>query len=212
MLRKKLNKIRVPQELSRNSIIFNAVIFLVLGILLGILSKWLDNLAIDDTIWWQHFIGLLDLRNFMSGFSVWLLLSLIIAVFSNAPLSAAVNVFLFLLGMTVSYHLYTVIFSGFNPMGYMMIWYGITLVSPILAFICWYARSRSFVSMLLSGIILSVMILSCFGVGFWYFDIKSILDTFAFIMAVVVLHTGLGRTIGALIIAVALAFGIRIVF
>lgn len=66
--------------------------------------------------------------------------------------------------------------------------------------------------MLLGGIILSVMVLTCFGVGFWYFDIKSILDTFAFIMAVVVLHTNIFSTIGALVIAVALAFGIRIVF
>ena len=212
MLRKKLNKIRTPQETTRTSIIVNAVFYLILGIILGIFSKWLDNLAIDDTVWWQHFIGLLDLGNFMSGFSIWLLIALIIAVFSNAPLSASVNVFLFFIGMTVSYHIYTIIFSGFNPMGYMMIWYGITLVSPLLSFVCWYARSRSFVSMLLSGIILSVMILNCFGVGFWYFDIKSILDTFAFIMAVVVLHTGMFRTIGALIIAVALAFGIRIVF
>ena len=66
----------------------------------------------------------------------WLLLALSIAVFSKTPVKAAVNTFLFFAGMCAAYHIYTVVFSGFNPMQYMMIWYGFTIISPLLAAVC----------------------------------------------------------------------------
>ena len=139
-----------------------------------------------------------------------LLIALMIAVYSNAPFTAAVNVLAFFIGMTISYHVYTIVFAGFNPWEYMLIWYGITRVSPLMAFVCWYARGRSFVSMLLSGIIIAVMRRVCFSYGIWYFDINSILDTFVFVMALVVLHTTLAKTVGSMILAVLLAIGISL--
>ena len=208
----RLDKIRKTDKLiTKRQVIIHSVCFLILGVLLGVFAKWLDNLSIDDTIWWQHAISAMDLNNFFSGVSIWLLIALMIAVYSNAPFTAAVNVLSFFIGMTVSYHVYTIVFAGFNPWDYMLIWYGITLVSPLMAFICWYARGRSFVSMILSGMIIAVMMRVCFSYGIWYFDIKSILDTFVFIMALVVLHTTLAKTLGSAILAVLLAFGISLV-
>lgn len=32
--------------------------------------KWLDNVAIDNSIWWQHILGLLDCRNGFSAFEI----------------------------------------------------------------------------------------------------------------------------------------------
>lgn len=207
----RLDRIRKTDKLiTKRQVIIHSVCFLILGILLGVFAKWLDNLSIDDTVWWQHAISAMNLNNFFSGFSIWLLIALMIAVYSNAPFTAAVNVLAFFIGMTVSYHVYTIVFAGFNPWEYMLIWYGITRISPLMAFVCWYAKGRSFVSMLLSGVIIAVMRRVCFSYGIWYFDINSILDTFVFIMALVVLHTTLAKSIGSMILAVLLAIGISL--
>mgnify|MGYP000622965375 CR=1 FL=1 len=177
-----LNKIRVPDEnTTMKSKIVNTILIFLLGIILGLFSKWLDNLSINDEIWWQHFIGILDLGNVFSYFGIWIFLATTISVFSKTPLRASLNVFLFFLGMTISYHLYTVLFSGFNPKSYMMIWYIITLITPLLAFICWYARGNGKISLIICSGILAVMLISSFSIGMWYFDFKSVIDTVLFI-------------------------------
>ena len=62
-----LEKIRIPdRSLKISRKILNTSSIFLLGIILGIFSKWLDNLSIDDTVWWQHIFGILDLRNVFS--------------------------------------------------------------------------------------------------------------------------------------------------
>lgn len=204
-----LNQIRTPNiDASLRNKIISTFLICFLGIALGIISKWLDNLSIDDTIWWQHIIGILDLRNVFSEFGIWIFIAITIAIFSKTPLRASLNVFLFFAGMTISYHLYTVCFSGFNPLSYMMIWYCVTLLSPILAYICWYAKSQNKISLVISTLILCVMYILSFSIGIWYFDLKSIIDLIIFIGTIIVLYVNPKNTILSLIISLILAFGI----
>ncbi len=53
-MKEMLDKIRNPnkEENLKNNII-NTVLILLLGIILGAFSKWLDILCIDNNIWWQ---------------------------------------------------------------------------------------------------------------------------------------------------------------
>ena len=134
-----LYKVRTPNgDIKWSTQITYSILILLLGIILGVFSKWLDNMGINDAIWWQHILGILDLRNVFSEFAIWFLLALAISVYCSTSLRACLNVFLFFVGMCISYHLYTIVFAGFNPQRYMMIWYGFTLLSPVLAFICWF--------------------------------------------------------------------------
>ena len=70
-------------------------VFFLVGAALGVFAKWLDTLGINDGIWWQRILGMIDLGNILSLFPVWLLIALAVAVYANSPLNAALRVFLF---------------------------------------------------------------------------------------------------------------------
>ena len=205
-----LCKIRTPnRDITLSAQITYSLLILLLGISLGVFSKWLDNMGINDAIWWQHILGILDLRNVFSEFAIWLLIALAISVYSSTPLRSCLNVFLFFAGMCISYHLYTIVFAGFNPQRYMMIWYGFTLLSPILAFVCWYGKGKTKVSLIIDMLILAVMMSVCFTIGFWYFDIPRIINVIIFFCSVAILYSEPKQTAISLLGAVVLSYASR---
>ena len=121
---------------------------------------------------------------------------------------AALNVFLLFAGMNVSYHLYTIMFSGFNPTTYMMIWYGLTIVSPLFAVICWYSKGEKICSIIISSIIIGVMFKVGFSVGLIYFGFKSIIDTLIFIGSLAVLYTKPKNILISLLCGIIIGFAV----
>lgn len=201
-----LDRIRKKDsDISLKRKMINTVLITVLGMTLGFLSKWLDSRTFDNAI-----LDLLDPGNFFSDMAVWLFIALSIAIYSSSPERAGINVFLFFLSMTVAYHLYTVLFSGFDPGKYMLIWYGLTAISPAFAYISWYAKSSSGFSIVIVSIIILVMLVSCFGIGMWYFDTKGILYTITFIASLLVLYKDIKMLSISFMIGLILSFMFRI--
>ena len=202
-----LEKVRTPNyNLTTFNKIRNSMMIFLFGIALGVFSKWLDNMSLNDSIWWQHILGIIDLGNVLSSLGVWILIAVCISIYSNSPLRASINVFIFFLGMCVSYHIYTIAFVGFNPRNYMLIWYGITLISPFMAFVCWYAKGNGIIAFIIKVSIITVMILCSFAIGMWYFDFTSIINTILFITTLVVLYDTPNKSIYSLICSIVMAY------
>ena len=177
---------------------------LFLGIALGTISKMLDHTPGSDL---PFIFEYLDIGNFLGRFAVWIFIAVCISIYSNSSVRAAVNVFVFFAGMVTSYYLYSKFVAGFFPASYAMIWFGFTAVSPILAFICWYAKGESRLSFVLSSVIIAVLFNMTFVYGWIYFDMRSILELAVFLSGLAVLkRKTIGNSIMMTAMGIVLAF------
>ena len=153
-----------------------------------------------------------DIHNFLGRFAIWVLIALCISIYSNSAIRASVNVFAFFVGMVASYYLYSNYIAGFFPRSYAMIWFGFTAVSPLLAFVCWYARGKSKLAFILSALILAVLFNMCFVYGFGYFSARSVLEVIVFIIGFIVLKRNSLRSSALMgTISIVLAFLLNII-
>ena len=205
-LKEKLNAVRAPKpERGKKTALTAAAVFLF-GTVLGIFAKLLDTLELDSAVRWHRGVEALGLPGFFSDLAVWLLLALLIAVFSASALRAALKVFVFFVGMCAAYHLYTVLFAGFDPGTYMLLWYALTLASPVLAVLCWYAKGRGPAALLLDIGVISVMALSCFSLGWLYVGFRGALYVLVFAGAAAALYRSPKQALIALPAGFLLAF------
>lgn len=122
--------------------VFATITILLVGSALGIFSKFLDFRQAELPSLLMAIDGIFDVHNFLGRFAIWVLIALCISIYSNSSIRASVNVFAFFIGMVASYYLYSNYIAGFFPRNYAAIWFGFTAVSPVLAFVCWYAKGK----------------------------------------------------------------------
>lgn len=184
-MNKFLNKIRsIENEIPITRKIINTILILCFGIVLGTFAKFLDTTA-SNTL--PFIFEYLDISNFLGRFAIWLLIALYIAIYSHSSIRASLNVLVFFIGMVSSYYLYSYFVAGFFPKNYAMIWLGFTAISPLLAFVCWYAKGKSKISFILSVIIIAILFNFTFIYGWIYFDVYSILEVIVFGCALIAL-------------------------
>lgn len=205
-----LNAIRSAEDpIPLNKKIINTVRILFFGIVLGTFSKFLDTIPTNELPFIFEFS---DIRNFFGRFAIWLLIALCISIYSNSSIRASINVFVFFMGMVTSYYLYSKFVAGFFPRSYAMIWGAFTVISPILAFICWYATGKSKLAFVLSVMILAVLFNITFVYGSGYFEMRSILELVTFICAVVFLkRTTIKDTMIMLVLSCCMAFALDLI-
>lgn len=182
----KFSQIRlVDKKITLKKQIANSTGILFFGFLLGIIAKWLDTLPSDvlGGIFESWNLGI-----FFSELSIWVLLAVCISLYSNSPLRAGINVFLFFLGMLIGYFGYTELVLHFFPKSYMLYWLIITVISPIFAYVTWYAKGEGVFSLVISSVIIAELFTQAFAWGMFYFDIKSILNVIVWIIGIGVLY------------------------
>lgn len=168
---KTLDKIRKPHKgksmPKKLAFTFLALLF---GFALGIFAKFLD---LHQTPSWLWFF---DIRGFFDLLLPWIFTALVFAVFSKTPLRAAINVLAFFVGMLVGYYLYCAVFAGFLPdFSYLSVWIVLTVISPLLAAVCWYGRGRGPAAIIISALVIAYFILQTFSIAadLSYFDLNS---------------------------------------
>ena len=208
-----LNHIRSAENpISGNRKIINTIAVLFLGIALGTFSKFLDFRQAELPSVLMAIDGALDVHNFLGRFAIWVLLALCISIYSNSAIRAGINVLAFFAGMVASYYLYSNYAAGFFPRSYAMIWFGFTIISPFLAFVCWYAKGKSKSSFMLSILILAVLFNMTFVYGWGYFEALSVLELAVFLIGLTVLRRDTLRCSVLMgIMSIALAFLLNMV-
>lgn len=150
-----LGKIRVPDR--KNSIGQQAAIstgIAILGFLFGVMQKWIDGMPSNALpLLFQR----VDIRNYFGRLAIWILLATIISVYAYTPIRASINTFLFLISMVAGYYLYCNFVLGFLNLTYMLVWIVIAAISPVLAFVCWYAKGNGIIAIAISAIIIGVL-------------------------------------------------------
>lgn len=137
-----LSNIRKAKSVSFGKIVLQTAFFLLLGLSLGFVSKWLDLN--------NEFFG-----NLFSRIMIWFVFCTAIAIYSKRPLSAMLKVFAFCIGMLSAYYLAATWWDAVWSKTFMYGWVAFSLCSPIFAFLTWYAKGKGALALLLKiGIML----------------------------------------------------------
>lgn len=171
-----LEKIRTPQKGVTSKYILATVGFILFGFALGVFQKWIDGTASNYLpIIFQQ----LDVGNYFGRLAIWILLATIISVYSKSPLRASINTFSFMISMLAGYYLYCNYVLGFLPKTYMMIWVVVACISFFMAYICWYARGKGAIAIIISGTIIGMLFAQAFNLnplqGFYMYDFMEVI-------------------------------------
>ncbi len=159
-MRQYLQKIREPNvNTSVRVKILIGIAIIIIGFLLGIFQKWLDGSAFNEL---PELFQQLDITNFFGRLAIWILLATVIAVYASTPIQASINVFLFFISMLSGYYIYCNFVLGFFPQSYALMWIILSFASLVLAHICWYAKGKGIISIIISAVILGVLFSQAF--------------------------------------------------
>lgn len=144
----------------------NSLLILLLGVGLGILSKWADF----------HSPLLADLT---SGVQLWILLGCVLALYSRTALRAALHVFLLLGGMVAAYYVTAVLMDGTWAAGYLIGWSIAAVLSAVPGYLMWFAKGRSRRAWILCALVLvcQIAVMIVFSGGARALDIAVIVLT-----------------------------------
>ncbi len=116
----------------------------IIGLILGILSKIFDLTT--------EILG-----NIFSEFAIWILLGTLISIYSDTKRKAMLNVFLFSIGMLLTYYITAHVTHSVYGFTFIKGWTIFALFSPLFAYLTWLSKEK--------GILPLIIRLGIFGVS-----------------------------------------------
>jgi len=117
------------------------------GLLLGVGSRLLD-------------IYTENLGNMFSQFAIWILLGVLISIYSETPKKAARNILPFCIGMLITYYVTAALTEGVYSGTFIIGWTVFALCSPLFASLTWRAKGSGVLPKIISVGIILVSVLS----------------------------------------------------
>ena len=127
--------------------ILNPIIIFIIGLMLGIVSKLFDI--------YTEILG-----NIFSEFAVWILFGTLISIYSDNKKKAMINVFLFCIGMLITYYLTAHITHSVYGWTFIKRWTLFACVSPVFAYFTWMTKEKGFLPLIIRIGIIGVSIFS----------------------------------------------------
>lgn len=156
----KLNRVRIAYESTTKQKVLSIVNAIITGVILGLAAKLVDNPNItpifDD-------IG--------GRLGIWVFVATLLSVFSYSPKLAAVKIFAFFGSMLTVYYVYTTLVLHFFPERAIVFWTICAVVSPVCAYIMWYARGNGWFSNIVLALPITVLMSEGFNLRHAYLPI-----------------------------------------
>ena len=193
--------VRVKNKIS------DSISCLFLGIILGITSKYLDTVAVDG-IWITnvlHFLG-----NLFTRLGIWVLIASLIAAYSKTLRRAAINTFVFFIGMLISYYAYSAYLFGFFPTDYLILWGGIALVSPSLAMVVWKGKNNERLAMILPALPMGLLLSLSLSIGLFYVDLTNFEELLMYVVLCLVFYKNWKQIVVSVGLSIVIAIIISI--
>ena len=203
-------QIRKPsKKLSYKSQIVITLGVILLGFLLGTLQKWIDGTGGSNL---PLILQQLDIGNYFGRLAIWILLGSIISVYSESPVRAGINTFVFFISMLAGYYLYCNFVLGFLPKAYMMMWLLFAFASFFMAYFCWHAKGEGIIAILISSVIIGVLLAQTINLNITQgFYVYHSLEVVTWLIGVILLRRTLKEYAIEIGLSVVIAFVYQLV-
>ena len=132
--------------------ILNPISLFFIGAILGIISKLLDILFVGN-------LFMMTLGYMFSDLPIWVLLGILISIYSDTRKKAMINIFPFCIGMLISYYVTAELTNAVYSWNFIKGWTIFACLSPLFAYFTWKTKEEGLFAKFISiGLILVTII------------------------------------------------------
>ena len=132
--------------------ILNPISLFFIGAILGIISKLLDILFVRN-------LFMMTLGYMFSDLPIWVLLGILISIYSDTRKKAMINIFPFCIGMLISYYVTAELTNAVYSWNFIKGWTIFSCLSPLFAYFTWKTKEEGLFAKFISiGLILVTII------------------------------------------------------